>query len=93
MKKSNLDLIRLILEQDKSVALELKESVLEKLSDGRKQSGYGPLLTQNETAKYLNVSRSTVFRMCRDGQLTPSDVRGLKRYRREDLEKIAGGRK
>lgn len=93
MKQSTLNIIQTVLDQDKTVTSELRESVLITLSENHKQSGYGPLLTQTEAARYLRVSRSTVFRMCRDGELTPVYVRGLKRYRREDLERIARGKK
>ena len=47
------------------------------------------LLTQRQTCKALGVSRFTIFRMVRDGQLHPVMIRGAKRYRREELAKIS----
>lgn len=85
MDKSNLKLIKLLLGQDKSITLEQKESVLETLAEEKTSSEV--MLTQREAAKYLNVSRSTIFRMCRDKQITPVIVRGLRRYRRDDLDR------
>ena len=72
---------------------EQRQAVLETVSENHRHLGSGVLLTQAEAAKYLNVFRSTIFRMRRDNDLTPVFVRGLKRYRREDLETIARGEK
>lgn len=47
------------------------------------------LLTQRQACKALGVSRFTIFRMVRDGQLHPVLIRGVKRYQTEELHKIA----
>ncbi len=48
------------------------------------------LLTQAQTARLLNCSRFTIRRMVEDGQLQPVDLRGLRRYRLADIQRITG---
>jgi len=46
-----------------------------------------PLLTINEAAEYLNVERSTLYRLMRQGELTPSARVGRRwRFRLEELD-------
>lgn len=45
-----------------------------------------------EAEAYLSVSKSTVARMLRDGQLRRFKVRGCVRIPAEDLERIKEGR-
>ena len=56
---------------------------------------HGPLLMgMSASAKYLGVSRATLWRMIKDGRLTKVEVLpGSYRLRRADLEAIAEGRK
>jgi len=49
------------------------------------------LVTQAEAASMLGVSRVTVFRLVQAGELTPVLIRGARRYRVEDLRRLAGG--
>jgi excisionase family DNA binding protein len=53
-----------------------------------------PLLTIDETAAYLNIERSTVYRLMRAGELNPSARVGKRwRFRLEDLDAyLAHGR-
>lgn len=44
-----------------------------------------PLLTVNETAKFLRVDRSTVYRLEREGHIRCVIVGKRRRYRPEDL--------
>jgi excisionase family DNA binding protein len=46
-----------------------------------------PLLTVNEAAEYLNVERSSLYRLMRQGELAPSARVGKRwRFRLEDLD-------
>jgi excisionase family DNA binding protein len=45
-----------------------------------------PLLTVDETAAFLGVARSTVFRLIRNGELRPVRVGQRHRFRPEDLD-------
>lgn len=46
-----------------------------------------PLLTINEAAEYLNVERSTLYRLMRQGDLAPSARVGQRwRFRIEELD-------
>ncbi len=47
------------------------------------------LLSQAETARALNCSRWTVRNLVLDGALKPISLRGLKRFRRGDILKLA----
>jgi excisionase family DNA binding protein len=44
------------------------------------------LLTTNEVAKFLNVSRETVNRLRKSGELKSTKVGGQYRFRSEDIE-------
>jgi excisionase family DNA binding protein len=47
-----------------------------------------PLLTVNEAAEYLNVERSTLYRLMRQGELAPSARVGQRwRFRLEELDR------
>lgn len=48
------------------------------------------LLTQAQSARALGCSRWTVRNLTRNGQLVPVPLLGAKRYRRGDVEKLAG---
>ena len=89
MKKNTSQIVRAALMGDETIRPDLRDAVLSVLSE-KGQNGMLPLLvTQAQAARMLNVSRVTIFRMVRDGQLVPVTLRGLKRYRREDIESIA----
>jgi excisionase family DNA binding protein len=47
------------------------------------------LLTYEQVAGLLAVSRSTVKRLVSDGTLTPVDVAGARRLHRDDVERLA----
>jgi excisionase family DNA binding protein len=44
-----------------------------------------PVLTINEAARFLNVGRSTIYRLLRAGELQSTRVGKRKRLRPEDL--------
>lgn len=89
MKKNTSQIVRAVLQGDDTIRADQRDTVLAVLSE-KGQGGALPLLvTQAQAARMLSVSRITIFRMVRDGQLAPVLVRGLRRYRREDLERIA----
>lgn len=47
-----------------------------------------PLLTNNEAAEYLNVERSTLYRLMRQGELAPSARVGKRwRFRPAELDR------
>lgn len=49
------------------------------------------LATENQTAELLSCSTRTVRRMAADGRLDPVRLGGVTRYRRSDIDAIAGG--
>ena len=49
------------------------------------------LATQADAGRLLSCSRFTIRRMVQDGQLHPVTIRGCRRYRVEELEKMAAG--
>lgn len=59
-------------------------------------------MTQSEAARLLNIGRSTLYRMEKDGQLKPVILRpgqgkirpgGLKRYRKSDILALSANKK
>ena len=87
----SLSIVKAAMQADPDITKEQREAVLAALT-GRcvGEKPLSPLLSQVEAARYLNCSRFTIWRMVQDGTLHPVMVRGLVRYKRVDLEKIAG---
>ena len=50
-------------------------------------AGRSPLLTVNDVARLLVVSRDSVYRLIRDGHLRPVRVGKRLRFRPEDIER------
>ncbi len=46
------------------------------------------LLTIDEVAGILKVSKMTLWRWCKSGRLKKIDIGGVPRYRRSDIEKL-----
>ena len=75
-----------------------KLAEIDRILDGkvpvRSEPPTGPLLmTMSEAAKYINVSRATLWRMCRAKKLVRAEILpNSYRVRRADLEAIAAGK-
>ena len=72
------------------------QAAIDALLEGRSQvqtAPTGPLLYGMDAgAKFLGVSRSTLWRILKSGKITPVEIRpGSYKVRRADLEKIAAG--
>jgi hypothetical protein len=93
MKKVKPDTIRIIetvLQSDPNVS-ELQKDQVKAVLTGSKLPIQPALLTQKETATWLNVSKSTAYNLVLKGYLKPVIIGdGIKRYRVSDLEKLAG---
>ena len=48
------------------------------------------LLTIDEAAKLLSVSKMTLFRWDKNGYLKKVEIGGKRRYRKSDIERLAG---
>jgi len=94
MKSPTRQIIRAAIEADDTVSTRQAEAALSILDErpARDPSGGPPslLLTQAEVARMLNISRFTVRRLVLDGRLDPVKLRGLTRFRRQDVERLAG---
>jgi excisionase family DNA binding protein len=87
----SISIVRAALQADPDITKEQRDTVVAALSG--KHIGdkpISPLLSQAGAARYLNCSRFTIWRMVKDGTLHPVTIRGLVRYKRVELEKIAG---
>jgi excisionase family DNA binding protein len=73
--------------QQKKEAMDILSGKTKKPTD---QAEKPILLTRAEAAKLLGCSPMTIYRMVKDGKLQPVKLREKNRYRRIDLEKIAG---
>lgn len=92
MKKSGFQMVyEAALASDAELTDEQKKRIRLVLSGNTHQEdAVEPLLlTQRQACKALGVSRFTIFRMVRDGQLHPVMIRGARRYRREELMDIS----
>jgi len=56
----------------------------------KKRVGYKLLRSITQAGLYLSVSRSTVYRLIKDGSLKIVYVRGLPRITQQSLSKLAG---
>ncbi|WP_199051914.1 helix-turn-helix domain-containing protein [Aquitalea sp. ASV15] len=50
-------------------------------------SSSGDILTMDEVAEYLKVSKRTVYRLAQSGELPAFKLGGIWRFRRSDLER------
>lgn len=90
MLKQNAEIVKAVLSNDSTVSGVQKEQVLAILT-GSPQPAKPVLLTQAETAKFLAVSRQTVWNMTKSGYLKPAVLpNGQRRFRVRDLEKLTG---
>ena len=48
------------------------------------------LLTQKEVCQEFRCSRQTLWRLVKSGQLNPVHIRGLRRFKRAEIEKLGG---
>jgi excisionase family DNA binding protein len=86
-------IIRAALAADETVTKDQVEASLAVLNGRLPQQGPLPLLlTQKQTAFLLGVSRFTVNRMVKEGELHPIKIRDAVRYRRTEVEEIASGK-
>ena len=69
---------------------EVLDILLGKTKPPTDQAGKSILLTRTEAAELLGCSQMTIYRLVQDGKLQPVKLREKNRYRRADLEKIAG---
>ena len=90
MKKQTEEILKAVLNNDQTIKDIIKDQVLSLLT-GKEPPTKPKLLTQNETAKFLSVSRQTIYTMTKSGILKPCVLpNGLKRYRVKDLEELTG---
>jgi predicted DNA-binding transcriptional regulator AlpA len=59
------------------------------LLDGKPEDAL--LYSGAQTCRMIQVSKPTLWRMVKDGTIQPVHIRGLTRYRRSDLERLAQG--
>ena len=90
MKPSTRQILKAVLNADDTITIQQQQEVMAILSNRPKEDPSLPLLlTQMQAARLLNVSRATIFRMVRGGQIHPVQIHGAMRYRREEIEVIA----
>jgi len=88
MKRATETVITTVLREDESVDPDVIRMVLGQLKGkptGQDTSAL--LLSTAETARLLGVSRQTLWRMSKSGELRPVKVRTGTRYRRADVDK------
>ncbi len=61
------------------------------LTEDRPKEQPSLLMSQAEVARAWHVSRLTIYRMTKDAVLHPVMLRGVKRFRRDEIEKVARG--
>ena len=53
--------------------------------------GFGEIMTLEETAKYLKIGKSTLYKMARKGKIPAVKIANQWRFRKEDIDKWASG--
>ena len=90
MKPSTRKILKLLLEFDETVTEQQKHNVFSILFNCPEQLTEPPiLLTQSQVAILLGVSRWTVRNLTMEGKIRTVSIRGAKRYRREEIDKVA----
>ena len=49
--------------------------------------GNSPIMTLEETAKYLKIGKSTLYKMAREGKIPAVKIANQWRFRKEDIDK------
>jgi len=49
--------------------------------------GFGEIMTLGETAKYLKIGKSTLYKMAREGKIPAVKIANQWRFRKEDIDK------
>ena len=49
--------------------------------------GFGEIMTLEETAKYLKIGKSTLYRMVREGKIPAVKIANQWRFRKEDIDR------
>jgi len=49
--------------------------------------GFGEIMTLEETAKYLKIGNSTLYKMTREGKIPAVKIANQWRFRKEDINK------
>ncbi len=49
--------------------------------------GFGEIMTLEETAKYLKIGKSTLYKMAREGKIPAVKIANQWRFRKEDIDK------
>jgi len=49
--------------------------------------GFGEIMTLEETAKYLKIGKSTLYKMTREGKIPAVKIANQWRFRKEDIDK------
>ena len=48
---------------------------------------FGEIMTLEETAKYLKIGKSTLYKMAREGKIPAVKIANQWRFRKEDIDK------
>jgi len=51
------------------------------------REGLGEIMTLEETAKYLKIGKSTLYKMAREGKIPAVKIANQWRFRKEDIDK------
>jgi len=49
--------------------------------------GFGEIMTLEETAKYLKIGKSTLYKMAREGKIPAVKIANQWRFRKEDIDR------
>ena len=81
----------LILEEiEKSNISDMFKGILKDVLNGKKIAEESLLLTQQEAFGLLGIGRTSFHKLVKKGAITPVNVGGIPRYRRTDIQAIAG---
>jgi predicted DNA-binding transcriptional regulator AlpA len=92
MKSSTRKMLKVLLESDDSITEQQHSKLMEILLERSEPLKELPLLlNQAQVARLLGVSRWTIRNMVKAGQFHPVNIRGCKRFRRDEIEGVAMG--
>ena len=82
---------RTVIKADEAIPADRKTGALAYLSGQADVLLPKLLLSQAEAARVLSISRVSLWRLVKDGVITPVHIGGIRRYRLRDLQRIAAG--
>ena len=90
INKGTYQIIKSVLDADDNINDTVRSALVSLLRNPITAPRPSNLLTQKEACQEFRCSRQTLWRLVKSGQLHPVHIRGLRRFKRAEIEKLGG---